>query len=639
MNAKQILVAACAFFCGAGVVSAASYQPFAPQGGLAITTLLPAVFADGSSGTLEMTARMADSSVQQADANKPNGYARPDSTGALTLPVTGRTTNAPYASRWTLGATASRRLHLGEQGAAMDGSANDEAVISGVLASNTEGLGVVVPYGSWPGANNFHLPDATHGNWYAEIAAGIKNWPAFAYSPNGEGMRIPYYGDGITTVSHNSWNTNGIIVSRVDSNGTGANTTRPMIQNNLVADTPNEQGSNYNSGVRGVDDNLIVTANFTGYANNHSISTYDQSVDGFASQTVGLFNKYYLEGDGNAWAWNRIDEMIDISSINSGHADFQKDGAVTAAHANAEEDMSGIGPEYASTAYDPTHHVRESIWFGLNDDIKGKKWSSNKAFKPHTIITASDASGNLWMYDAGSGGTSGANQPTWPYDATTTVTDGTITWSPLGEYHFDVGAIIGAGGPANTRIGTMMYESGAQIYNAIIDMSQAKFLDGITHIFSRLQPDMYLDLSADGTQAGQNKHLFGYTTANGLVYKIPSAYGHVVAFQVDDTGIAHLQSLMFTDQSKSINSLRDVVQSSGQNNLSVSWDGSQLYAQVDGTNVGHLATTEVSGKWVSPPTSKTSPCTVHQFSADASYHYDCIATNTWVRFAVDSTWQ
>ncbi|WP_281700929.1 hypothetical protein [Acetobacter malorum] len=89
MNAKQILVAGCAFFCGAGVVSAASYQPFAPQGGLAITTLLPGVYADGTDGTPEQVARMADSSVQQADANQPNGYVKPDGTGAVTLPVKG----------------------------------------------------------------------------------------------------------------------------------------------------------------------------------------------------------------------------------------------------------------------------------------------------------------------------------------------------------------------------------------------------------------------------------------------------------------------------------------------------------------------------------------------------------------------
>lgn len=95
MNSKQIFVAGCSFFLGAGVVSAASYQPFAPQGGLAITTLLPGVYSDGSDGTLEQTARMADSSVQQADANKPNGYVQPDSTGAVTLPVKGSVASAP----------------------------------------------------------------------------------------------------------------------------------------------------------------------------------------------------------------------------------------------------------------------------------------------------------------------------------------------------------------------------------------------------------------------------------------------------------------------------------------------------------------------------------------------------------------
>jgi hypothetical protein len=50
-----------------------------------------------------------------------------------------------------------------------------------------------------------------------------------------------------------------------------------------------------------------------------------------------------------------------------------------------------------------------------------------------------------------------------------------------------------------------------------------------------------------------------------------------------------------------------------------------------------LAWTAPGAGAVSTPGSATDPCTAGQWSYDASYHYDCVATNTWVRAAL-STW-
>ena len=42
--------------------------------------------------------------------------------------------------------------------------------------------------------------------------------------------------------------------------------------------------------------------------------------------------------------------------------------------------------------------------------------------------------------------------------------------------------------------------------------------------------------------------------------------------------------------------------------------------------------------FVSPPSTPTSTCKPGTWSADANYHYDCYATNSWNRVAKDGTW-
>jgi hypothetical protein len=43
-----------------------------------------------------------------------------------------------------------------------------------------------------------------------------------------------------------------------------------------------------------------------------------------------------------------------------------------------------------------------------------------------------------------------------------------------------------------------------------------------------------------------------------------------------------------------------------------------------------------NGGWVSPPATSTSTGTAGQFSANATYFYICIATNTWRRVATET---
>ena len=50
------------------------------------------------------------------------------------------------------------------------------------------------------------------------------------------------------------------------------------------------------------------------------------------------------------------------------------------------------------------------------------------------------------------------------------------------------------------------------------------------------------------------------------------------------------------------------------------------------------AVSSVSNGFVSPPSSPASPCKVGTWSADATYHYDCYAANSWIRVAKDASW-
>jgi len=51
-----------------------------------------------------------------------------------------------------------------------------------------------------------------------------------------------------------------------------------------------------------------------------------------------------------------------------------------------------------------------------------------------------------------------------------------------------------------------------------------------------------------------------------------------------------------------------------------------------------IAGVTASNGFVSPPSTPTSTCTAGTWSADANYHYDCYATNSWNRVAKDGTW-
>ncbi|ATJ90744.1 hypothetical protein HK16_18490 [Acetobacter senegalensis] len=64
-----------------------SYAPMWPPGGIRKDTVIPSVYGDGSSGTLDQVARMADGSVQQTDKNTAGGVSALNENSEATSPV------------------------------------------------------------------------------------------------------------------------------------------------------------------------------------------------------------------------------------------------------------------------------------------------------------------------------------------------------------------------------------------------------------------------------------------------------------------------------------------------------------------------------------------------------------------------
>ena len=339
------------------------------------------------------------------------------------------------------------------------------------------------------------------------------------------------------------------MTSRV-STGTTDTSYDPMVSHRQYIDGPNNKHDGNNT-----EENITISGpDSSGYITNVFDKHYSLGHGYYGSFDVNHWSR--MDVYGSNWAWDAIQEFGESVTYfcNSGTAD----ATYCPAHYINEVDFGGYGSDDPQAAYNPDKATRTAFLLSTNttaaQNTSRASWVASTSFWKYQQVIVKDSSGKPWIFYAlptgytvggdsnASSATSGSTAPTWVFAAGSTVTDGGLTWYCEGPFTYDIGALIrvsGGNDPSTgyiERIGTLIEESNDYIYNAVFDMSTAQFDPSVAYkVFGRLQKDMYLDMTADGTKAGQNNHLLGYDgTSNALVYKVNG----VNNLRIDDEGNA-----------------------------------------------------------------------------------------------------
>lgn len=494
---------------------------------------IPSIYADGSAGTLEQIGRMADGSVQQYDVGirvtplDKNEIMFAQVSGDSSAPPV-ITTNSTTARK--LSDRAADYLNIKDFGALLGDTSGstDIPIINKLFSSNISNAQssnqsriVEIPAGHWP--NPETIPNNTADTDFVSVLGRLENYPVFSVSDHNIGIGVPYFGDCVLSETHNSMTGERLNFSRVDSRNTDKCKYKPSIGVTLVSDTPNQSGEDTNSGNKNITFTHITTPQYHGYGENLSVKGIHLSLAGMGAQDVDDYVRSIIYG--NEWVWAHNTEYNHMIPFSNGHGPFSPEWVY-------DDSAAGVGRDTEASAYDPRASYRKFHWITLNTHVnndnntnKDLKWLPNKLYHTGRVIIV-PSSGNSMFYNMSGEATTGSTEPTWPKAMGETVSDGGIRWKNMGKYTFDFGCIFCVAGASDTkhnvRIGTLMSEYDVKIYNALFDFSVASWEPSLTtHVFARLQPDTYLDLSANGTQASQNNHLLGYDSRQKtLTYKV-----------------------------------------------------------------------------------------------------------------------
>lgn len=507
MNAKQIFVAGCSFFLGAGVVSAASYQPFAPQGGLAITTLLPGVYSDGSDGTLEQTARMADSSVQQADIGAASGVAPLDSNKMMPAAVSGDSSSSPAIAAGTASARSlsdrfSDAKNIKDFGIKLDGT-DTAASLSAALGSTSNQSVINVPKGTWiNGLTAFANPR------YFNVSAPLSNVPNYILGGNkrGEGIVLPDFGDANTVFRLDPGG--DPIWQRIDRSKNGyyplgtfwyINANPANVQHYGVAlKSASEAGSAGN--MNGTDLQMYSEGN-------NSASAFDVN--------LSITTRAY----GTNYTWGLVNQHSEVGGLDVSGGGFS--------HSTNENDYTAAGPELPASQAWPGAGDR-SIYYTNGWISCGQcAWTASTTIPTRHLmhVTATDGTDSLFV--ATTGGVTGTTQPTWDKTAAS-IADGTVVWSYLSPYKLEISKVLYLEQGASVHYGALV-ASNADFYDAAIDLSKSTY-SGANPSVLRMPAGVGIDMDADGTLAGQNRRVLRYDGT--LSYRVNGA----IVFAVSDTG-------------------------------------------------------------------------------------------------------
>lgn len=387
----------------------------------------------------------------------------------------------------------------------------NEIKLPSIYTKDQYGRRVDIWGGTWPSISS--LPKNTI---FVNIAGYLVNRPAFNDLIAKVG--VPDYGDGVVSLEHGTnYDAPYILYSRV-------NRSIDLSNNPMVGFYQLHDGLNSNAqGNETIDIKTITTPKSHGYADGFVSNFYSEGLNYYGGFDVNKWS--HTSAYGTNWLWDNIQELNVFKGYicppNSTDSNF------CFAHYMNEEDLGSEGPEADVTAYDPTASGHIMFWLTTNHNAARDggfyAWMPYTSYYRYQIILVNNDHGNPYIFYALPTGyvrngnstvvsaKSGELPPVWTFNINDVIVDGGITWNCVGPYHSDVGSIFKIGGDNDPkkgwveRIGTLMSEQTDYIYDALFDFSKAAWDPfNSVNVFARIQPSVWIDLSADGT----NTNLF-----------------------------------------------------------------------------------------------------------------------------------
>lgn len=255
------------------------------------------------------------------------------------------------------------------------------------------------------------------------------------------------------------------------------------------------------------------------------------------SDDVGDWVRMQLKGTN--WGWSEIREMVEPTGIAiGGYTDTSGTAQFPGFQRYIYEwDMYGVGPDKATAYYNPVLSNRKAVWMAATD-IGGMTWTASTSVPQFQILLVTDStSGKTYMYEnTVDGATTGTTEPKFAFNETTAISDGTASWIFLGVRKYQIGCFICTGGKDGSEEFGALIGSTSMFYDSPIDLSTVVYDTAINSVM-RTEENSFFDLSANGTQAGQNNHLFGYGSYNGIGWStLEYIVNKNVVLHVNDAG-------------------------------------------------------------------------------------------------------
>lgn len=515
-------------------VLADPYKAFTPKGGLDKTTVIPGAYADGSSATLSQIGQMADSSVQQTDANKPNGYVKPDGNGNITLPVSGDSSQSTVtASGGTVARSNSVRAsdtnNLSDIISAYDGSDTFKSKVTAYYNSlGTNGI-ITLPCGAnWP------FYDTKTGYAWGPSGKGILFVDICGNTWRGApGWATPAYDRGFGDNNNVLANYNGdILINRFNttsSNGNG--------QLSLHISDMSTSAANYGGSIFADAPQLRVTYDMMQYGLDGVTPTRGSPVAGrfivnnwtgqnwsVQAQALKQTCNTMVQG-GSCWAGSFE------ANNKSGHTGL----AFDLIH---ENDQESNGPENPAATWDPKQSHRFMEYYSAIA-LSPPSWSANTTYNltsggEPTLIDVVDSTGTERILRVKVAGTSGTTAPVLDMSTlseNSTIVDGTVTWEVGTTRANVVGVAVyinrdpakSGGNASDMNSYNFGFSTGARFNNSVIDLSHA-IMNDPRAVAMRMAPDQKISLcdsSGASKDSDLNRCTLQYASYMGdLVYTV-----------------------------------------------------------------------------------------------------------------------